>query len=249
MSSYGHVGQIEESLRCICEQSHPPTEVIVVDDASTDGSSDMVDALTYRWPMLQQIRCKVNRGPIWRVRLGFYAAHGDFLHFAAADDRVADGYYEKVADVMSGMWVPGIVCGSFTVYGHDGIGNDVKGVGGQRMRPGTWLPGQLADDPLPVQLSGATAVYRRDSYLGVGGYRPELESASDWFLSASIAMKYGLVTIADQGARCFVGPATYSGGKGPEEQEDLKTALDLAMQAPEFEDIRAGLSNYRRLWS
>jgi dolichyl-phosphate beta-glucosyltransferase len=60
-------------------------EVIVVDDASTDGLAQVVERLAAGWPQLRCIRHPENRGKGAAVRTGMLAAHGELLLFADAD--------------------------------------------------------------------------------------------------------------------------------------------------------------------
>jgi glycosyltransferase involved in cell wall biosynthesis len=73
---------IEETLRSILAQTHPPVEVIVVDGGSTDGTQELATALDDR------IRVAHDPGqspPASRNR-GIREAEADFVAFLDADD-------------------------------------------------------------------------------------------------------------------------------------------------------------------
>lgn len=71
-----------ECLRSVLNQTHPPTEVIVVDDGSTDNTAEVVHAFG------SQIRYtrKENGGPSSARNVGLRIATGYYIAFQDADD-------------------------------------------------------------------------------------------------------------------------------------------------------------------
>ena len=71
-------------------------ELIVVDDCSTDGTSDILDRLAVQEPRIQLIRKKVNEGKGAAVRTAITHARGDFCVVQDADLEYDPAEYPKL---------------------------------------------------------------------------------------------------------------------------------------------------------
>ncbi len=81
---YNRVNFISRSIESILEQSYPAYEIIVVDDASTDGSPDVAESIVDE--RIRVIRCAQNRGGAVARNVGIDAARGDYIAFLDSDD-------------------------------------------------------------------------------------------------------------------------------------------------------------------
>lgn len=93
--NYGHL--IERAVESSIQQTLPCTEVIVVNDGSTDNSEEVIRRLQNRCSNLKYIYQK-NSGVAAARNVGVSAARGDFLVFVDADDELVRDAVESVVD-------------------------------------------------------------------------------------------------------------------------------------------------------
>lgn len=109
MTAYNSAGFIERSLDSVLRQTVRP-HVIVVDDASTDGTAELVEAYAKRTGLdVELLRLPENLGAGLAKRVGIQRSKADFITFLDSDDllpkraiewfleRQAEGDYDIVA--------------------------------------------------------------------------------------------------------------------------------------------------------
>jgi GT2 family glycosyltransferase len=84
VASYNYEQYIGTALRSILDQTVGDFEIVVVDDASTDGSRDVVRA--FADPRIALHVNDRNMGLIWTYNRGVSLARGEYLCFLDADD-------------------------------------------------------------------------------------------------------------------------------------------------------------------
>ena len=99
MTAYNSAGFIERSLDSVLRQTVRP-HVIVVDDASTDGTAELVEAYAKRTDLdVELLRLPENLGAGLAKRVGIQRSKADFITFLDSDDllpkRAIEWFLEK----------------------------------------------------------------------------------------------------------------------------------------------------------
>jgi CDP-glycerol glycerophosphotransferase len=89
---YNVAGYLAECLDSVlCQAAGVSVEVIAVDDASADGSADILAARVAADPRLRVVRLESNRGQGHARNTGLDLAAGEYVWFVDGDDWLADG--------------------------------------------------------------------------------------------------------------------------------------------------------------
>ncbi len=197
--NYGHF--LEDCLRSIVDQPGVTTDVLVIDDASPDGSGEVAEALAERYPNVRVIRHEENRGHIATYNEGLPLATGDYVVLLSADDQLTPGALGRATALMEAHPEVGLV------YGHPVSFSDVPPTA--RTEASSWSVWS-GDHWIRAQLRrglsiiySPEAVVRTSVHREVGWYRPELPHTGDlemWLRIAAVA-SVGRVNGADQAFR------------------------------------------------
>lgn len=77
---------VEAALQSVVDQTYPNVELLVIDNASTDGSADRIRAFVDRYPAVRFIQKHTNVGLCRAFNEGMQHIQGEFVIDLAADD-------------------------------------------------------------------------------------------------------------------------------------------------------------------
>jgi alpha-1,3-rhamnosyltransferase len=84
--SYNHAQFIEATLRSIIRQTLPPTELLVIDDGSTDESPRIIERTLRECPFPCEFVVRENRGLCATLNEGLQRTRGDYFAYLGSDD-------------------------------------------------------------------------------------------------------------------------------------------------------------------
>lgn len=100
MPCYNASATLRQSMQCVLEQTHRTTDLIVVDDGSTDDSLAIVAAVADEYPGRVQLLQQDHKGPYPARNLALRAARGDCVAFLDADDTWTPDCLERLRDAL-----------------------------------------------------------------------------------------------------------------------------------------------------
>jgi len=187
--AYNRAETIGRAIRSVREQSFTDWELIVVDDASTDATCTVVDAIGE--PRIHIIRLTENSGPSVARQKGLEAAKGEWVAFLDSDDEWLPEKLARQLDANASV----VGCGYFV---RDG----------DREWPFIHPPVTDWIEHLHFRCMlrvGSTFLARRESAMAIGGFDPRLRYYEDWDLGLMLAEQNPIVILPEPLARIHVG--------------------------------------------
>ena len=117
---HNSAGYITDALASVAAQAQNELEVIVVDDGSTDDSSEVIE----RWSRQNDLEMVIHRRPInggltAAVSTGLQLAGGQYYTQLDADDVLAPGILERHCEFLDRHPDCGVVYGDVRIVSHD----------------------------------------------------------------------------------------------------------------------------------
>jgi len=238
--NYNHSRHLPACLRAIATQSVPADEIIVVDDASTDNSVEVLESLALQYPSLKIYRNPVNQGFMGTVNRGVDLARGQFICAPGADDEIMPGLFEKSLRLLAEYPQAGssaAICRIFDMK--SGLSyNFGVAISSQ---PCYLSPQKIVELARQGRLLifSSTMLWRRDAFLKAGKYHVPLRWHCDWFAMFALAFRHGLCFVPEVLGEFRLDPSSVSNrgkSKLKVQLEVLRYALDL-LDRPENQDI------------
>ncbi|MEG4212273.1 FkbM family methyltransferase [Microcoleus sp. S13_B4] len=165
---YNHATLLREAVESVVSQTYQNWECIIVNDGSTDDTSNFAKYLIKLYPQKSlRLIDKANTGPADSRNLGVQPSSGKFILFLDADDKLHPKFLEECVEILLAKPNVGFV---YTDVQHFGANCDLVVHGdfdANRF---------LRDNQAP-----ATSLFRREIYEQVGGLKKVMKlGCEDW---------------------------------------------------------------------
>jgi glycosyltransferase involved in cell wall biosynthesis len=181
---YNQARFLPEAIDSVLRQTYPDVDVIVVDDGSTDETSNVVA----RYQGIEAIR-QENRGLAAARNRGLEASRGAYVLFLDADDRLRPDAAGLLCDELDRHPDAAFAAGLCQQI-------DVEG----RLLPVVEKP-RAGDDPYLELLTEAhiwmpgTVLYRRAAVEQAGGFDTKIDAAADYDLYLKLARRHSVLLL------------------------------------------------------
>ncbi|MGN1125445.1 MAG: glycosyltransferase family 2 protein [Candidatus Gastranaerophilaceae bacterium] len=106
VTSYNYSNYIQECIDSIKNQSFKDFEIIVVDDASTDNSYEILKNIAN----IKLLKNNKNEGQLASIIRGLSVAKGDYISIIDSDDKIHSNYAKTMIDSLQGNNVAFVCC-------------------------------------------------------------------------------------------------------------------------------------------
>lgn len=179
IAAYNHEAYIAEAIESVLAQHYPNIEILIVDDASNDGTAAIVREFAQRYPRkIRALLLEANEGPSRAANRLFNMSEGAFVALLGSDDRMLPERIAQQVQYMCGDPKCIVLFTEIAVINALGVrvGGDTESFFNQ---PITHLRRQLLTGNF---LNAPSAMVRRADLLDAGGYDPLLRYVQDFEL-------------------------------------------------------------------
>ena len=187
---YNSLRYIAETMETVLKQTYQDFEVLVVNDGSTDGTADWVNALSDREPKVRMVS-QANQGLAGARCTGVTNARGKYVAFIDDDDLWELTKLAKQVNSLESNPQAGL-CYTWTAL-TDSEGKPTGRVIASNAEGNVWQ----AMTEMNIVCCGSTPMIRRSCFDDVGLFDRQVSPSDDWDMWWRIAAKYEFTVIKE----------------------------------------------------
>lgn len=181
--TYNQAAFVRETVASVQAQTYEKLQIVVADDASTDGTPDVVATLAREDPRIELLRAPVNCGITVNCNAALAAARGEFVAWLGGDDLWLATKVEKQLRVFAADPQVSLAGTDVEVFFEDGSPPHVVRCG-VMSRGGTLADFVGAASHIPT----SSFMYRRSAMPDLA-FDPRLRVVSDWLFNVECAAR------------------------------------------------------------
>jgi len=205
--NFQHEAFLRQRLDSIAAQSWKDYEVILLDDASGDGSVEILREYAEKHQWQLEINANNSGSPFKQWNKGVALAQGEYLWIAESDDIAHPEFLSRLVPLLDQNEKLGIAYAQSMLIDENGHElNSYQENLEFLYKSKAWqtdftIPGSQAcrewlffHNPIP---NASGALFRKSTYLSVGGGDPEMRLNGDWYLYCKMLLQSDLAFRAD----------------------------------------------------
>lgn len=160
---------ISEAIESALSQTYEDTEIIIVNDASSDNSAEIIESYAKKYKKIIFFENKTNEGVIKTRNFAIGAASGEYILPLDADDTIDPTYVEKAVKILEENKDIGVVYCKVKFFGD---------------REGNLNCPEFSEDYLLYSSCiSSCSMFRKKDFVTCGGYRDYMKyGCEDWDL-------------------------------------------------------------------
>lgn len=239
LTSYNYAHYLPTALEALVNQTLTPLEILIIDDASTDTSVEIIKRYQARYSYIHLYQNPVNLGVVASANRGIDLAQGDYLVLCAADDETLPTFFEESLALLE-KHPQAAYCSSIYACFYDGQPHKLLTFSSLLSKNNSFLPPKsffnrikIKDARLPIP------VFKREALLEAGKLRPELKSMCDWFLICTLGLRHGVCFIPKPLNKMRIHEKAYSQviSKDPQAGRQMFESVAHVLSQKNFADV------------
>lgn len=207
--NYNHGNYLPEVIKSCLEEDNLVHEIIIVDDASTDNSLEVLEELQKNYHQLKVFSLNKNSGVPGALNQGILKATGDWLLFRAADDLCAPNSIGHFFSILKENHNISMVTGDVgyfynktdnLIHEKQGVSNETVLINENNFK--THYAGCI--------IHGVSTFCKRTSVIQAGMFNPELYWHCDWFLLTKLALTSNFIYTPHMLGYMRINPYSYN---------------------------------------
>lgn len=178
---------IAQAIESILDQTFQDFEMVIVDDASTDGTAAILRSYAQRDSRIRVFRNETNQGPVKTMNIGLKQARGEFVAVQDADDLSLPHRLETQVNLLRADPQLAMVGGKGSVV--DEEGEELR-VSTHEFKDSGEVKQYLREKHLFIHSS---VMFRRRSLEAIGGYDEFFLYSHDYDVYLRLAEKYDIL--------------------------------------------------------
>jgi glycosyltransferase involved in cell wall biosynthesis len=194
--SYNHARFLRQRIETILAQTFTDFEWIIVDDASSDGSREILQELAARDGRVRFYANEQNLGMPTTVNRAIAESRGKYVYRAESDDACAPRLLERFVTVLEKNPCVGLVhCRGLRIDEANRVWGGRRQSTADRVQSGREVFTRIV---LGNDIMGCNMMFTRAAHDEVGGFAvPPFESVCDYDFALRLCLKYDVAYVGD----------------------------------------------------